>query len=92
MRPSRDCSPAPGIYRRFGYELIADYISVELPMAAPDCGASIRTRCAPAGRTEDVDPILACYDAWASAQNGPLSRRGVSFPATAEEILGSFTG
>jgi predicted acetyltransferase len=32
------------------------------------------------------------YDAWAVEQNGPLSRRGVSFPATAEEFLGSFTG
>ena len=60
-------------------------------MAAPTAvprSDSVRTRRAD---LEDVDPILACYDAWASAQNGPLSRRGVSFPATAEEILGSFT-
>lgn len=83
---------APRIYRRFGYELIADYVSVELAMASltavprPD---SVRIRRA---GLEDVDPIRACYDAWASAQNGPLSRRGVSFPATAEEFLGSFTG
>jgi predicted acetyltransferase len=83
---------APRIYRRFGYELITDYVSVELPMAAltavprPD---SVRTRRA---GVEDFDPIRTCYDAWASAQNGPLSRRGVSFPAPAEEFLGSFTG
>ena len=32
------------------------------------------------------------YDAWAAEQNGPLSRRGVSFPATAEEFVDSFTG
>ena len=83
---------APRIYRRFGYELITDYVSVELPIAAlaavhrPD---SVRTRRA---KLNDVDPIRACYDTWASAQNGPLSRRGVSFPATAEDFLGSFTG
>ncbi len=72
--------------------MITDYVSVDLPMAAlaavPD-----RTRCGPAGPALiDFDPIRACYDTWAIAQNGPLSRRGVSFPATAEDFLGSFTG
>ena len=51
--------------------------------------AAVRTRRAVAA---DFDAIRAVYDAWAVAQNGPLSRRGVSFPATAEEFLDSFTG
>ena len=52
-----------------------------------------RPTSAPAGRAAaDFDAIRAVYDAWASAQNGPLSRRGVSFPATAEDFVTSFTG
>ena len=40
----------------------------------------------------DFDAIRSVYDAWAIEQNGPLSRRGVSFAATAEDFLDSFTG
>jgi predicted acetyltransferase len=36
--------------------------------------------------------VRQIYDAWASGQNGPLTRRGVSFTATAEQFLDSFTG
>ncbi len=32
------------------------------------------------------------YDAWARAQNGPLTRRGVSFPASADDFIAAFTG
>ena len=32
------------------------------------------------------------YDTWAAAQNGPLTRRGVSFPTTDAELLGDFDG
>jgi predicted acetyltransferase len=83
---------APGVYRRFGYELIADFVTVELRtamLAAVPRPTGVRTRRATAA---DFDAIRAVYDAWAIEQNGPLSRRGVSFPATAEDFLGSFTG
>ena len=83
---------APRIYRRFGYEVVTSLDTVEVPthalgsVARP---ATVRTRRA---APEDFDAIRAVYDAWASGQNGPLSRRGISFPATAEEFLDSFTG
>ena len=83
---------APGIYRRFGYELIADFVTVELRtamLAAVPRPAGVRTRRATVG---DFDAIRAVYDAWAIEQNGPLSRRGVSFPASAEDFLAAFTG
>jgi predicted acetyltransferase len=83
---------APGIYRRFGYELIANFVTVELRtamLAAVPRPAGVRTQRATAA---EFDAVRATYDAWALEQNGPLSRRGVSFPATAEDFLGSFTG
>ena len=83
---------APRIYRRFGYEVVTDLDTVELPtrvigsIARP---ATARTRRAVAA---DFDAIRAVYDAWAAGQNGLLTRRGVSFPATAQEFLDAFTG
>ena len=83
---------APRIYRRFGYEVVTSLDTVEVPttvLAAVARPVAARTRRAVSG---DFDAIRAVYDAWAVGQNGPLSRRGVSFPATAEDFLGSFTG
>jgi predicted acetyltransferase len=83
---------AARIYRRFGYELIADYVSVEVrtqALASVTPPQTVRTRRA---RVEDFDAVRQIYDAWASGQNGPLTRRGVSFTATAEQFLDSFTG
>ncbi len=83
---------AAKIYRRFGYELIADYVAVEVrtqTLAAVTPPLSVRTR--RAGVT-DFDAVRDAYDAWARGQNGPLTRRGVSFTATAEDFLDSFTG
>jgi predicted acetyltransferase len=83
---------AARIYRRFGYELIADYVSVEVrtqALAAVTAPLSVRTRRAGAA---DFDAVRGIYDAWARSQNGPLTRRGVSFTATAEQFLDSFTG
>jgi predicted acetyltransferase len=83
---------APRIYRKFGYETIAEYVTVEVPsavLAAVSRPTTIRTRRASA---TDFDAIQAVYDTWAIEQNGPLSRRGVSFTATAEDFIGSFTG
>jgi predicted acetyltransferase len=83
---------AAGIYRRFGYELIADYVTVEVRtqgLAAVRKPDGLRTRRASAA---DFDSIRGIYDAWASAQNGPLTRRGSAFTATAEQFIQSFTG
>jgi predicted acetyltransferase len=83
---------AAGIYRRFGYELITDYLAVELRtqgLAAVPRPRSTRTRRASAA---DFDSVRSIYDAWASAQNGPLTRRGSAFTATGEQFIGSFTG
>ena len=83
---------APGIYRRFGYELISSYDTIELPTVAlsavqPAAGVTLRRASA-----ADLDAVRTVYDAWAAAHNGPLSRRGPSFVATAQEIVDAFTG
>ena len=83
---------APGIYRPLGYELIGSLDTVELPTAAlttvrPAAGITLSRATA-----ADVPEIRAAYDAWAVQQNGPLTRRGVSYPATDEQLLGRSTG
>ncbi|WP_248583280.1 GNAT family N-acetyltransferase [Nocardioides sp. InS609-2] len=83
---------APGIYRRFGYELISSYDAVEVPTSAlaavrPAEGITLRRATA-----DDFDAVRAVYDAWAAAHNGPLTRRGASFVATAQEFIDAFTG
>lgn len=83
---------AAGIYRRLGYELIGSFDTVELPMAAlaavrPAEGISTRR----AGAA-DLPAVRAAYAAWASAQNGPLTRTGPVFGASDEEALADVTG
>jgi predicted acetyltransferase len=83
---------APGIYRRYGYELVTSYDSVEVPTAAlaavrPVEGITVRR----AGAA-DFDAVRRVYDAWASGQNGPLTRRGASFQASADDFIAAFTG
>jgi len=81
---------AARIYRKFGYEMIAEYVRVEVPsraLATVPRAPMMRTRRAAAA---DFDAVRSVYDAWACEQNGPLSRRGVSF--TAEDFIDSFTG
>lgn len=83
---------APGIYRRFGFEIVGDYRQIEIP------SAQLRTMTVPEGITlrrsgeADVDAIREVYTAWAAAQNGPLTRTGPSFTETAGEYLKRFTG
>jgi len=82
---------APGIYRRFGYELVSALTTVSVPTAAlaqvrPADG--IRTRRASA---DDFDAVRSCYARWARDRNGPLTRDGVMFPADAAEWLAGFT-
>jgi len=88
---------APQIYRGLGFETVGQFDTVELPTAALAAvrvpGAlttgTLTTRRA---ATEDFDAIRQVYDAWAAAQNGPLTRRGPSFPATGEDFVAAFTG
>ncbi|HEY5820347.1 MAG TPA: GNAT family N-acetyltransferase [Propionibacteriaceae bacterium] len=82
---------APRIYRRFGYELISAHDTVSVPtQVLADAGAgSARTRRA---GEDDVEGIRDVYDGWAAAQNGPLTRRGVSYPLSSADFLGRFTG
>jgi predicted acetyltransferase len=83
---------APGIYRKFGYELFASYDEVEVPssaLAGIRDASGVRTRRA---TPADFDAVREVYDAWAVAQNGPLTRRGPSFPTDAEGFIDAFTG
>ena len=83
---------APGIYRKFGYELFASYDEVEVPssaLAGVRASGGVRTRRA---TPADFDAVRELYDTWAAAQNGPLTRRGPSFPTDAEGFIGAFTG
>jgi predicted acetyltransferase len=83
---------APGIYRKFGYEVISSYDTVEVPAAALariGAPAGVRTRRATPG---DFEAVCRVYDTWAAAQNGPLTRRGPAFPADAKAFIDAFTG
>lgn len=79
---------ASGIYRSLGYEVVTSFDTVEIAtvdLAAVRAPTSTHTRRA----TEtDVAAIRAVYERWAAAQNGPLSRTGPRFAATAAELLG----
>ena len=82
---------APRIYRRFSYELVGDYATIQIPtelltgVSSPTTEIGLRRATA-----ADFGAIDAIYATWAGAQNGPLTRQGVSFPATAEEYIASF--
>lgn len=78
---------APGIYRRFGYELVADYVTVQVPTAALAAVAAPAATTTRRATPDDLEALRAVYDAWALEQNGPLWRRGVSFDATAAGLF-----
>lgn len=83
---------ATGIYRRIGYELVTDYRTVsvataELAAVAGPVGVATRR-----AEVVDLPAVRAVYDTWAAAQNGPLTRRGISFPTTDTELLNDFDG
>lgn len=69
---------APAAYRPCGHESITTYEHLRLPTAslAPVTRGSGTTRRATAA---DRPALAAVYDAWARAQNGPLTRRGPAF-------------
>lgn len=83
---------APRIYRRFGYELIADYLTVKLPthlLTAVPAPTGVTVRRAVEGDLEDLRNV---YDSWAQQQNGPLSRRGASFDGSAPALISDVDG
>src|SRR3954453_20534455 len=83
---------APGIYRKFGYELISSYDTVEIPaatLARIGAPAGVGTRRA---TPADFNAVCEVYVAWAAAQNGPLTRRGPAFPADGRAFIDEFTG
>lgn len=78
---------ANGIYRRLGFEIIAELTSVSVPMASlgslrapPD--VSLR-RAVPA----DASAIRGLYEDWAREHNGPLARVGGAFRRTDEALV-----
>ena len=83
---------AVGIYRGFGYEPISELGARTLPTAdlatavapGPDVGVRRAT-------LADIPAVRACYDRWGASQNGPLTRRGASFPADDAELLAAGT-
>jgi predicted acetyltransferase len=81
-----------GIYRRLGYEVIGSGDTARIPLASLGrlrVGSEVSTRRATA---RDVPAVREIYDRWAAAQNGPLSRRGVSFSADDEKLIKHLTG
>ncbi|WKN47985.1 enhanced intracellular survival protein Eis [Nocardioides sp. Arc9.136] len=72
---------APGIYRRLGYEVVCaldevDLVTADLGLVRPAEGTTVRR-----ATVADVPAVREAYDAWAAAQNGPLTRRGAGFGA-----------
>jgi predicted acetyltransferase len=83
---------AAGIYRSMGYELVGGFDKVQLPtssLVAVRPADGIRLRRAVPG---DGAAIHAVYTAWASRQNGPLTRTGPNFPDGADRITEHYTG
>jgi predicted acetyltransferase len=81
---------ASRIYRRLGYELVGDYRTIKIStheLAAVAAAESVITRRA---GVDDLPAIRGLYDTWAAAQNGPLTRRGISFPAEDSEMVDDF--
>lgn len=82
---------APGIYRRFGYELVATLRQVEVPtahLAGVRPADGVHTRRAVA---DDVPAIAQAYTAWAREQNGPLTRSAPLFDPAAVLTAGTAT-
>jgi predicted acetyltransferase len=83
---------AARIYRSVGYEFVGGLEKLHVPtatLAAVAPAEGIRLRRAVPG---DGAAIQAVYTAWASRQNGPLTRTGPNFPDGADRITEHYTG
>ena len=83
---------APGIYRRLGYEAFVGTRWVDVPSSAlaavrPVPGVVLRR-----ASGDDAEAVRRLYDAWAAGADGPLTRRGVAFPADDAGLVGAVTG
>jgi predicted acetyltransferase len=78
-----------GIYRGLGYEVVGAFEDVRVPMSAlaavAPAGDAVRTRRAGAA---DVPAVRRVYEAWARAQNGPLTRAETPFTMEPDELVG----
>ena len=83
---------APGIYRRYGFELVSSYDTVEIPTAKLASVPAPQDTTVRRATAADFDAVRHAYASWAAAQNGPLTRTGASFPADADEFIAPFTG
>lgn len=83
---------APGIYRRYGYELVASYDTVEIPTSLLAAVPKQERTTIRRATASDFDAVRRVYATWAAAQNGPLTRTGVSFPAAADAFIAAFSG
>ncbi|MBK7722396.1 MAG: GNAT family N-acetyltransferase [Austwickia sp.] len=93
---------APGIYRRFGYEVIGSYQNVQvptwtLPRAARRMAelSAPQPLTAPARLRRAVDAdwprIQACHQAWATDTTGALSRVGPRFAGSLADLARDVT-
>ncbi|MET1061233.1 MAG: GNAT family N-acetyltransferase [Nocardioides sp.] len=83
---------AARVYRSVGFELVGGFEKLHLPtsaLTAVQPTEGIRLRRAVPG---DGAAIHAVYTAWASRQNGPLTRTGPNFPDGADRITERYTG
>ncbi|MEO5663944.1 MAG: GNAT family N-acetyltransferase, partial [Nocardioides sp.] len=83
---------APGIYRRYGYELISSYDTVEIPTARLASVPKPQKTTVRRATAPDFDAARRVYATWAAGQNGPLTRTGESFSADADVFVNDFTG
>lgn len=86
---------AVGIYRGLGYERIGELARVELPTLALGrflAGGGGRTlRRGDPGDPALTETVRGLYDTWAATLDGPLTRRGASFPDAAPLPAGTWT-
>lgn len=83
---------APGIYRRFGYEVVTDFTTARVPthaLAAIRRPVGVTTRRA---TVDDLDAVRDVYTAWTRGQNGTLTRRGVCFDPEAAQQITEYDG
>lgn len=83
---------APAIYRRLGYEVVTDLLTVAVPTSSlaqlrvPD-GIKLRR-----AEVADLPAVREVHRGWASTHNGPLTRTGPAFPDPDDVVLSALSG